>query len=279
MLGLAALARRSTHPRAAPPPVQVEATIEEALAAGGWCDVLSHVPTILSLSDTAGLLAKCKGASGAGAQVHVLAGTCVVAAALLDSIQQALLEAARTAADEAHKQRGKVGGPGAAAPAAKAAADGGKKAAAAAAESDDDDWDMGGKKGKKGGKGGAKKGKGGGASGGGKVAAKSSSGGKGGGGQGGGGAAPTNSMLSVESLAQRVVELHPDTEAAGAEGDLPLAIATGALAAGGGARAACISSLCSCTLPAACMLAEPCSLSLPCSLPTAACRAAPQCGG
>lgn len=211
---------------------QVEATVEEALAGGGWCDVLPHVPSILSTADATTLLAQCKAVGGgaAGQAPRVLAGTCVVATAMLEAIQQQLLEAARKAADDAHKQRRAGGGGGAApAPAAKAA-EGGKKAAAGAAataESDEDDWDMGGKKGKKG-KGGGKKAKGGGGGGGGKA--------KGGSSKATSSAALADadsaaggSVLSVASLAQRVVELHPDTEGAGADGDLPDAIATGAL--------------------------------------------------
>lgn len=147
----------SCHLPVLPPPCcQVEAAVEEALAAGGWCDVMPHVPSILSLSDTAALLAKCKavlaGGGGAAGAPRVLAGTCVVAAAMLDSIREQLLEAARKAADDAHKAKKARGGVGAAAGAAAAAgkaaeAAGGKKAApqaaAAAADSDaDDDWDM-----------------------------------------------------------------------------------------------------------------------------------------
>ncbi|KAL4425678.1 hypothetical protein ABPG75_009694 [Micractinium tetrahymenae] len=212
---------------------QVEATVEEAMAGGGWCDVAPHVPSILSLGDTAALLAKCKAvaAASSGGQAQVLSGTCVVAAAMLEGIKQQLLEAARAAADEAHKAkkaRGGGGGGAAAAAAAKAAAAAeasSKKAAAAADSGSDDDWDMGGKKGKKG-KSGGKKGKGGG---GGKAA-------KGGGGSSGGKAAgiqaaaaelgSSSSVLSMDSLAQRVIELHPDTEGAGADGDLPSAIAS-----------------------------------------------------
>lgn len=224
------------HPHLGPPPnLQVEATVEEALAGGVWCDVAPHVPSILSLSDTAALLAKCKAvaaASSAG-QAQVLSGTCVVAAAMLEGIKQQLLEAARTAAEEAHKAKKARagGGGGAAAAAAKAAAAGasGKKAAVAAESDSDDDWDMGGRKGKKG-KGGGKKGKGGG---GGKAT-------KGGGSSKPGGssqAAPADpgtggSVLSMDSLTQHVINLHPDTEAAGADGDLPAAIAAGETVAG-----------------------------------------------
>ena len=245
----ATLTRTCVHacPCPAVPAAQVEAACEEALAAGGWCDVLPHVPSILSLSDTAALLAKCKAVAGAvaatGGPAHVMAGTCVVASAMLESIKQQLLEAARQAADEAHKQRkaGSSGGGGGAAPGGGKVAvtvlPSGKKAATApAADSgSDDDWDTGGKKGKKGGARGKKAAKGGAGGGGDGSKQAKGSGGKTGGGQAAGSAgaaAASSSALSAASLARRVLSMHPDTEGAGAEGDLPLAIATGGWALG-----------------------------------------------
>ncbi|KAI3438673.1 hypothetical protein D9Q98_001094 [Chlorella vulgaris] len=208
---------------------QVEAAVEEALAAGGWCDITPHAPSILSAGDTAALLSRCQAVTGAvaatGGAAHVLAGTCVVAAAMLQAIQDKLLEEARQAADEAHKRQKKAGGGGDPAVSVKVvAAEGGgsskKAAASAAADSDEEDWDMGGKKGKKGARG--KKAKGGG---GGKPA--KSSGGKAAGAQDaeGSGAGAGVSVLSLASLARRVVQLHPDTDGAGTEGGLPVAIA------------------------------------------------------
>ncbi|EFN57486.1 hypothetical protein CHLNCDRAFT_143015 [Chlorella variabilis] len=232
-------------------PAVVEAAAEEALAAGGWCDVAPHLPSILSPGDTAALLAQCRAVAGAaaatGGRAHVMAGSCVVAAALLESIRAQLLEAARQAADDAHRRQKKGGeeggGGGGAAGRGKVTVTvlpegGGKKAAAAAAAADsgsDNGWDVGGKKGKKGGRG--KKGKAAaGGSGGGKPARSGGGGGgkaaagqgaSAGGGGGGGGGGPSSGALSLDSLARRVAQMHPDTEGAGADGDLPRAIAAG----------------------------------------------------
>ena len=227
--------------------------MEEAAAGGGWCDVLPVVPSILSPADTSELLARCKSVAsgnsgGGGGGVQVLAGTCVVSTSMMDGIRQQLLEVARQAADEAHKQRKAGGGGGVtvvvtgggkAAAVAAAAGGGGKKGAAVAAQSDSDDDDWGGKKGKKGGArgGGKKAGKAAAAgSGGGGGSGKAAAAGKGGGKAGaaavasGGSGGLSDSALSVAALARRVQRLHPDTEGAGAEGDLPLAIATGEVA-------------------------------------------------
>eukprot|EP00887_Chlorella_sp_A99_P000841 scaffold5.g841.t1 len=221
---------------------QVAAAAEEALAAGSWCDVQTCLPGALPSADVVAVLSKVKAVAAATASggAKVLAGTCVVATPFLDSLRQQLLELARQAAEEAHRQQkqrqhkgggGAAGGgaPGEAAPGGKAAVPGGKKAAAAAAESDDDDdWDTGRGKGKKG-KG--RKGKGGGGGGGGTAKAAGGAKGKAGGGGGGGGQqaqqggdAAAAGALSAGRLAVRVLELQPELEAAGADGELPAAI-------------------------------------------------------
>lgn len=220
-----------TIDHAAPLAAQVAAAAEEALSTASWCDVHTCLPSSLSSSDAATVLSKVKAVSTAAAagSASVLAATCVVAAPFLDSLRQQLLEVARQAALQAHQQQKKAAS-GAAGTAAAAGGDGakaGKKGgavAAAAAESDDEDeWDAGRGKGKKGGKG--RKGKGGG---GGGAAKQQAGGGKGKGAAAGQqeAAVAAGSVLSVRGLADRVVQLQPELEAAGVDGELPEAIAT-----------------------------------------------------
>jgi hypothetical protein len=202
---------------------QAEAAVEEALQGGGWCDVQAALPPSLPPADAAALLQACPAARAPGARV--LAGTCAVAAAFVDALQATVVDEARAAAGEAHTKKQAAALAAAAAKGAPPPAAGGKKGKPAApaappAADDDDDWDggKGGKGGKKG-KGGARKGKG-----------MPSGGGKGGKGagdapSGAASAAAAAAGLSLSALTDRVLQLHPDLEGAGAEGELAAALA------------------------------------------------------
>lgn len=242
---------------------QVEAVVEEAVQSGSWCDVMSVVPSALTPADAAQVLEKSnigamahgkgtsgkKGSSAGGAtttfpSIKILAETCAVSTAFLEKIKLVLCEEAKKAAQEAHAAKkssaGKSNGASAAAAAAPTSGAAGKKGGGGKGGSaplmtvdneSDDDWDMGKGKGKKGGKGGKKAGKsgnvGGGASSSSKAAASVSK-------QKGGGtntsdsrSAPsstTATSLSLSSIEQRIINLHPDIEGAGAEADLPAAL-------------------------------------------------------
>lgn len=223
---------------------QAAAAAEEALAAGGWCDLAAHLPSALSAHDVAAALGRVRAVSAAVAagRAVVLAGSCVVAAPLLEGLKAQLLQEARAAAEAAHLQQKAAAKKVAAAPAATAdwtMGGGGRKgsggaAAPAAAESDDDDdWDTGrGKKskGKKGGKGKGGGGGGGRGAGGGKggavPAGKPGKGGGGGGGQVPAAGAPAAQVqLSQDALAGLVASLRPELEGAGEGGELAAAVA------------------------------------------------------
>lgn len=204
---------------------QVEAAVEEAVQSGTWCDVQDSVPSALDPEDAAQLLAQCKAAKGPG--VKVLAETCAVSAALLDAMRAALKSEAADAARAAHASRKTAAGGEGTSGAAAAEGSGSKKKggkggpAAPAVEGDDseDDWDTGKGKGKKGGKGGKK----------GKPAGKAAdppkppAKGAAKGGQNDTSAA-TTAALSPDALHRRLVELYPDVDGAGVDGELPGAI-------------------------------------------------------
>jgi hypothetical protein len=233
---------------------QVEAAVEDAVQSGSWCDVITVVPSALTASDAAQVLEKSniaaakggKGGSSAkkggnnSASIKILAETCAVSSVFLDKLKSVLSEEARKAAQEAHAAKKKSAATAvaaaAAAPASSGKKGGGGKGSAPAMTVDDDsddDWDMGKGKGKKGGKGGKKAGAKSGGGGGGSTAkpAAAAPASK----QKGGAnskadtsqipSAATASTLSLASLEHRIVKLHPDTEGAGAESDLPSALA------------------------------------------------------
>ena len=242
---------------------QIEAAVEEAIQSSTWCDVMNAAPGSLTSADVAQLLEKCVVSSSSSSSsssissagdVKIFSETCAVSSAFLESLRMVLCEEAKKAAQEAHaakkaaaktttKTSTSAPPPAAATAAPPSSKKGGGKgkpvSAPGAASDDDDDWDMGGKgggKGKKGGKGGKKgaSSSGGGAN---KSAAakttksqiqqqqqqqqssnstKASS---------TSGSAATASILSLYSIEKRIVELHPDTEGAGAEADLPTTLA------------------------------------------------------
>ncbi|KAG7667706.1 hypothetical protein Ndes2526B_g01898 [Nannochloris sp. 'desiccata'] len=242
---------------------QVEAAVEEAVQSESWCDVISALPSALTPADAAQVLEKSnvgaiakgkgssgkKGAAGAATTIKILAETCAVSNVFLEKLKSVLCEEAKKAAQEAHaakksaagKSRGGGGGSGGAAGAAPISSAAGKKGGGVKGGSapsmtvddeSDDDWDMGKGKGKKGGKGGKKAGK----SGGGNSSTSSSSKGAASVSKQKGGSnnkadvgtvpsAATTTTLSVSFLEQRIVNLHPDMEGAGAESDLPAALA------------------------------------------------------
>lgn len=219
---------------------QVEASVEEAVHSGTWCDVMHAVSTAFTSADAAQLLAKCPAAMEKN--VRILAETCALSATYLEAIRTALCEDAKKAAQEAHaaKKRAATKAAPHSAKSAVAPSTAGKKGGSKSAPvltadaGSDDDWDMGKGKGKKGGKAGGKKGgKGDGGGKGGSSAKLQQQSAKQGGGGGKGGksastpdvsSASTASILSLEALERRVIELHPDLEGAGADGDLPAAI-------------------------------------------------------
>jgi hypothetical protein len=240
---------------------QVEAAVEEAVQSGSWCDVISAVPSALTSTDAAQVLENLnygggavaggggKGGKGSSAKktassatgVKILAETCAVSTVFMEKLKSVLCEEANKAAQEAHAAKKTAaaakatsGGPAAAAAASTSSGKKGGKGSGPTMTVDDDsddDWDMGKGKGKKGGKGGKKSGGGKSAGGGGGAPASKQ---KGGGGAGSSTnnnnkaeapSAATASNLSLASLEHRIIKLHPDTEGAGAESDLPAALA------------------------------------------------------
>ncbi|BDA42327.1 E3 UFM1-protein ligase 1 homolog [Coccomyxa sp. Obi] len=222
---------------------QLDAAVEDAFDSNSWVDCLSLAPSVLSPADAADLLARCPSVKALGSKAQgadkgqLLAESCVVSSAFLEELRQCSLANARTAAEEALKQR-----MSSSASAATSTTEPGKQSASqkkAAVEDDnnsDEDWSRGSKAAK--GKKGAKVKKGGGKGGpppGGAKAAAAKSGAAAppqlqAAGRGKAAAAATNAataarLLSLEALTKKVVEWLPEVEGAGVDEGLPEALA------------------------------------------------------
>lgn len=215
---------------------QLDASAEDAVASGSWCDVQALLPPALSHEDASALLEHCPIMQSAGrtkgstSACSVHAGTCIVSTALQQELQQQLLSAARQAAETAQQQSKATSksastsepSPGHAAKPNSSKSSGKATAAAATADSDDDDWDVSKTKGGKGKKAGKKKtaGKAKGSAQAASAASKQST---------SKASKPTDAAacaaLTVHNLTDQILELYPDMEGAGTHGKLAQALA------------------------------------------------------
>ena len=85
---------------------QIETSLEDALATGSWVDIAPLVPSVLSSEDAKILLESALHKKNIGKNSHIFADTVLVTRALLDTVQQSLVDlmAERAAKDVASKK-------------------------------------------------------------------------------------------------------------------------------------------------------------------------------
>lgn len=81
---------------------QIEAVSEEAVTGSSWCDIMAHVPSLLTVTDVVLLIGHCKGVHEAEKEgsVLILAETCIVSQSLVRSIFERFDKLARAKAKQ-----------------------------------------------------------------------------------------------------------------------------------------------------------------------------------